>query len=622
MKHTRAATFWRCGISATGAAAVLGALAAFASIEAYAASMDGPTVYAQRCAACHDAGADRTPPRAQLQRMSTEEIVAALVRGTMQVQASGLSTEEIRSVAAFLGARGRGQEVAAPRPNPCTKPAASLDLRAPSWNGWSVDLANTRYQSKPGVKAADVPRLKVKWAYAYHGRQAIGQPSIVSDRIFVTSVTGKVSALDARSGCELWTFDADGTVRTPVVVAQLPKGGPAKYAAFFGNNNTAVEYAVDAETGKLLWQTKVDAHVVARLTGAPVYYDGRLYVPVSSHEEPAAGRANYQCCTFRGAVVALDASTGNLVWKGFGIPKEPTQFKLNAEGKPLLGPAGGAIWSAPTIDVERGRIYAGTGNSYTDADTDGGNDSIVAFDLNTGRRVWANQVTPNDNFLMGCGRDKKGKGNCPEQGGPDFDFGSSPILATMTNGKQIIVAGQKSGMVYGLDPDNGGKTLWQTRVGKGSALGGIEWGMAADDRLVYVPVSDVGARQDGTPGIYAIELTTGKVTWAVPTPTVECAWGSAKCERAQAAAATVIPGVVFSGAFDGHLRAYSTKDGKIIWDYDTAPEMKTVNGLPVEGGTIDSGGVTIADGMVLINSGYGSWGKPGRLLLMFTVDGK
>jgi polyvinyl alcohol dehydrogenase (cytochrome) len=357
------------------------------------------------------------------------------------------------------------------------------------------------------------------------------------------------------------------------------------------------------------------------LTGAPTYHDGVVYFSVSSHEEVASGSDKYPCCTFRGAVVALDAATGKQIWKAYGIPVEAKQTKTSSSGVQLFGPAGGAIWSSPTIDVKRKLIYVGTGNSYTDVDTQGGNDSIVAFDLKTGKRVWANQVTPKDSFVLGCPKGKEGTGNCPANSGPDFDFGSSPILRTLPNGKQIILAGQKSGMMYGLDPDKNGELVWQTRVGQGSALGGVEWGFSADSQNAYVSVSDA-ILQAGAPGLYALQLATGKLQWQVPTPTVTCSWSSGRCLRAQAAATSVIPGIVFSGAFDGHLRAHSTVDGKIVWDFDTAPAQNTVNGLHVEGGSIDATGPVIANGMVYINSGYGSWGKSGRLLLAFSVDGK
>jgi polyvinyl alcohol dehydrogenase (cytochrome) len=541
----------------------------------------------------------------------------------MQLQASGLSHEEVRGVAGYLSARQFGDAQAEiPKINLCAKPGGAIDLSAPRWQGWGNDVENTRYQAKPGLSAKDLARLKPKWTYAYVGRSAIGQPTVIGDRVFVTHANGRVSALDAKSGCEYWNFETNSSVRTPVIVVPIAnKSAPTKYAAIFGTFS-AVEYALDAETGAELWHTKMDDHVVARLTGAATFLNGVVYVPVSSHEETTAPSEKYACCTFRGAIVALDSVSGKVIWKAFGIPSEPKPLKVNTSGVQMFGPAGGAIWSAPTIDTKRGLIYAATGNSYTDADTDGGNDSIVAFDIKTGKRVWASQVTPKDSFLLGCSKGRAGKGNCPEEIGPDHDFGSSPLLRTLAGGKQIIVAGQKSGLVYGLDPDQQGRVVWQTRVGAGSALGGIEWGFSADLENAYVPVSDVGAGAAGTPGLYALNLATGKQKWAVPTPTVECTWSGGRCARAQAAASTTIPGVVFSGAFDGHLRAYATGDGAILWDYDTSPASDTVNGAHVEGGTIDATGATIVNGVVYIASGYGSWGKSGRLLIAFSVDGK
>jgi len=591
---------------------------------ATATSMNGETVYAQRCATCHDNPVDRIPPRAQLRRMTPEDIVAALTKGAMQIQASGLGEEEIHNVAGYLSTREFGDaQAAAPKLNPCAKPGAAFDLKKPSWMGWGNGIDNTRYQPKPALAAKDVARLKPKWAYAFTGRSAVGQPTIVGDYLFVTHASGRVSALDAKTGCEYWNFETNSNVRTPVSVAALPHvaGESVKYAAFFGTFS-AIEYAVDAQTGSEFWHTKMDEHAVARLTGAATFHNGVLYVPVSSHEEPAAAKENYPCCTFRGAVVAVDAVSGKVIWKAFGIPNEPAPLKINSAGTQMFGPAGGAIWSAPTVDAKRGLIYAATGNSYTDAETQGGTDSIVAFDIKTGKRVWASQATPKDSFLLGCPKGKESKGNCPQELGPDHDFGSSPMLRTLASGKQILIAGQKSGIVFGLDPDDQGKIIWQTRVGKGGPLGGVEWGMAADLENAYVPVSDIGAGEGGTPGLYALNLSTGKQLWAVPTPTVDCGWSNGRCKRAQAAASSVIPGVVFSGAFDAHLRAYATKDGTIIWDYDTSPAMDTVNGVRVEGGSIDATGAVIVDGMVYIASGYGNWGKMGHLLIAFSVDGK
>jgi polyvinyl alcohol dehydrogenase (cytochrome) len=380
-------------------------------------------------------------------------------------------------------------------------------------------------------------------------------------------------------------------------------------------------YAVDANTGERVWSTLVDTHAVARIVGAPVFHEGRLYAPVSAAEESAARDPKYPCCTFRGSVVALDAATGEVLWKSHAIRTPPAPTKINTAGAQMYGPAGGAIWSSPTIDPERGVLYAATGNSYTDVDTDG-TDAIVAFDLKTGERRWVNQRTRADNFVIGCPKDKAGQGNCPEKGGPDFDFGAPPILRTLPNGRRILIAGQKSGMVYGLDPDAGGKLVWEARAGRGSALGGIEWGMAADDEYVYVATSDAGVREGALPGLSALSIADGSLRWRTPTPQVTCSWGKDLCPRGQPAAVTLIPGVVFSGALDGHIRAYDAATGAILWDFDTAREVPTVNGPPTAGGSIDNGGATVANGVVYVNSGYGRWGKPGRLLLAFSVDGE
>jgi polyvinyl alcohol dehydrogenase (cytochrome) len=285
----------------------------------------------------------------------------------------------------------------------------------------------------------------------------------------------------------------------------------------------------------------------------------------------------------------------------------------------MYGPAGGAIWAAPTVDPKRGVIYGPTGNSYTDV-VSGHTDAIMAFDLISGKVKWTNQVTPKDNFLVGCRQ--PGVGNCPEEAGPDHDFGSSAILRTLPNGKQVLLAGQKSGVIYALDPDNEGKKIWEVKVGNGGALGGIEWGFAADEENVYVPVADPGgaARK---PGLTALKIATGEKLWQIPAPPPKCSWGTVRCINSQSAAATVVPGVVFSGTSDGHLRAYATKDGTIIWDFDTGAAVPTVNGGITPGGTLDGSGPTVANGVLYTNSGYGRIiGRAGNLLLAFTVDGK
>jgi polyvinyl alcohol dehydrogenase (cytochrome) len=597
----------------------------------------GATVYKERCATCHDMPeATRSPSRENLKARTVQQILASLEPGgTMAAQGQPLSTAEKQAVAAFLSG-------AAPAPAPATSGAAAVSIPSlttaatpaidpsvgacapsmisaampnpsshPMWNGWGNDHANTRFQQAKaaGLTAADVPKLTLKWAFAYAGANvASGQPTMAAGRVFVGNQNGLVYSLDAKTGCTYWTFKAEAGVRTAITVAPAGSG----HVAMFGDIRANV-YAIDAQTGKQLWKIKVDDHAFARITGAPSYANGRLYVPVSSVEEVAGARPNYPCCTFRGSVVALDVATGKQIWKSYMIPEAPKEVGKNSAGTPQFRSAGAAIWTSPTIDVAKNMIYVATGNAYTSPAAPS-SDAVVALNMSDGAIQWTQQATPGDVFVIGC---KPGVENCPSEVGPDHDFGNSPILRTLPGGRRILTLGQKSGVVYGIDPDNKGKILWQLRVAKGGELGGIEWGSAADEQNIYVPVSDVLRPPAEAGGLVAIRLTTGEQVWHAPPAPLKCEKGPA-CTGAQSAPVSVIPGVVFSGSVDGHLRAYSTADGKVLWDFDTIREYQTVNGVKGQGGSIDAAGPVIAGGMLLTNSGYGQWrGKAGNVLLAF-----
>lgn len=424
--------------------------------------------------------------------------------------------------------------------------------------------------------------------------------------MFVGSYSGNVYSLDASTGCIYWSYDAGAIVRTGIDVAR----SGSQWAAFFGDGK-GFAHAVDAQTGKGLWKIKMDEHPLARITGTPVFSNGRVYVPVASGEELASSQTpKYRCCTFRGSLAALDAATGKLVWKTFTVSDPPKQYKPNAEGTPMFGPAGAGVWSAPTIDARRKGVYVGTGNSFTGIEINT-SDAILAFDLDSGSLLWSSQVTPHDNWVPGC---PKGV-NCPENPGDDYDFGSSPILRTV-NGKEMLLAGQKSGFVYGLDPDKRGEIVWKTRIGQGTGLmGGVAWGMAADDQTIYAAVSDIN-RADGTPGLYALKIGTGMKTWNTPAP-------KGAGNTAQAAAVSAMPGLAFSASMGGHLRAYSTKTGEIVWDFDAKRDFETVNKVAAKGGSFNGAGPAISRGMVIANCGYGfAGGQAGNVLLAFSVDGK
>jgi len=598
-------------------------------------AQDGAAVYKQHCAQCHDAGLNRAPQPIAMTMMTPEHVLAALTDGKMAEQGKALTPAETRAVATFVTAKAFGiAETAAE--GFCTGHPAAFDkpFSMPYWNGWGAGSANRRLQTAEmaGLDADRTAKLKLKWAFAYPGAmRAFAQPTVAGGRIFAGSDSGKVYALDAATGCIRWMFKADAPVRSAISIGPLGE----KWAAFFGDQR-ANAYAVDATTGTLLWKVHVDEHPAAVITGSPALYEGRLYVPASSYEEVTGASPKYECCKFRGSVTALDTATGKVIWKSYTIPEAPQPVRKNKQGTQLWGPSGASVWSSPTVDTKKRAIYVTTGDAYSDPPAKT-SDAFLAFDLDTGKLLWSRQMTAGDAFVVGC----PGGDNCPEANGPDFDFGCSPNLVDLPNGKRALVAGQKSGMVHAIDPDQQGEVLWQVRVGKGGSLGGVQWGNASDSKNVYVALSDYkvgssGGRDSGAQktlfgtyakpnpkaggGMFALNLATGARVWSTPPP--ECG-DKPGCSPAQSAAVTVIPGVVFSGSIDGHLRAYSTGDGHILWDMDTALEYQAVNGAKAHGGAIDGPGPVVVGGVLYVNSGYAFiGGMPGNVLLAFSVDGK
>jgi polyvinyl alcohol dehydrogenase (cytochrome) len=530
-------------------------------------------------------------------------------------------------IAAVVTGSGAASETV-PRPvepekNLCADPPGPVALGSAQWNGWGRDLENSRYQPEPAIRAADVPKLGLKWAFGYQGSMASGQPTIVDGRLFVTSAAGRVYSLDSKTGCTYWTYDAQAGVHTAVSIGELAPPRivqPARTkkskhkrtlthldvrkapsAVFFGDDRGAV-YALDAEKGTLLWKTQIDGHPLARIQAAPTLYQDRLYVAVASSEPSAAADATYPCCTFRGSVAALDIKDGHVVWKTHTVTEEPRPSLKSEAGRQEFGPAGVPVLSSPTIDTNRGVLYVATGSSSTAIDQPLA-DAVVAFALADGALRWARQP--------------------PRQESDAAEFESSPILRTLASGKQIILAARRSGVIYSLDPDHGGEILWQSKVVDGKAPGDIEWGPAADHHTLYVALSELTEPQGMSGSLTALDIKIGAKRWQTLAPTPACAWGATGCAHGETQAVTVIPGAAFSGSTDGHLRAYSTIDGKILWDYQTAKDFATVNGVKASGGSLDQGGATIVNGMVYINSGYGQRvGQPGNVLLAFSVDGK
>jgi polyvinyl alcohol dehydrogenase (cytochrome) len=593
-----------------------------------AQSQTGEQMYKESCAQCHDAGVGRAPMRDAFRDMTPERVLAAMETGEMITMGQRWPAEGRRSIAEFLTGKAFGTSLTT-EPSPkamCAPGESDFALTGPAWNGWGTNTSNTRFQdaATAGLTGDQVPRLKLKWAFGFPGElSANAHPTYAGGRVFVGSPGGKVYSLSAATGCIHWYFDAGAGVRSAISIAKIG----SVYAAFFGDAK-ANAWAVDVATGKQLWKTRVDDYPVARITGSPVFYDGKLYVPVASGEEATGGVPTYECCKFRGSLVALDAATGKQVWKTYTIAEPARPTKKNKVGTQLWAPSGAPIWSTPVIDTKLNLGYVTTGDNYSEPGTNT-SDSFMALDLKTGKIVWMRQMTANDAYTSACRMPDRT--NCPDVNGPDFDFGASPILVTLRNGKRALLAGQKSGMVHALDPDNKGAILWQVRVGKGGTMGGVQWGSAVDQANIYVAVSDIKRimldytnTTDADPnqggGMFALRLDNGERIWY--TPPIGCG-DRKRCSPAQSAAVSAIPGAAFSGSMDGHLRAYSAANGAVIWDFDTERAYQTVNGVEGRGGSLDGPGAVIAGGMVFANSGYtAAGGAPGNVLLAFSVDGK
>ena len=577
---------------------------------------EGAALYAARCAACHDHASGRVPPKVLISiTRSAEDVIDTLSLGVMRSQATGLGPDQIRDLAVYLTGK-QPQPRAAADANPCLS-AAAPRLADGDWRSWGLDLASSRFQTEPGFSAAQVPHLKLRWTFAYPGRAAFNQPAVVGNLVLTGGTGGRVFALDARSGCTYWSYDAGSLVRTGIVIAELPAARApdhqAHTVAWFGDDRGTL-HAIDVRDGRRLWTQRLDDHPITRLVGTPQLYGNTLYAPVSSFEEVAAADPKYHCCTFRGSLVALDAGTGRQLWRAYTV-RTPAQEVKTASGQSLSGPAGGAVFSAPTIDPEHGRIYIGTGDSYTNVVSDSTN-AVLALNLSDGARVWTHQVAKNDAWILLC--NGQPTGNCPSPLGPDFDFSSSPMLITH-GARQFLVAGAKSGIVYGLDPQAGGRLLWQRVLAHGTPNGAILWASANDGARAYVATSEYDPQAQKGPGaLVALDPASGAVRWRTPTPDDPCAWGSENCSHALLAGVTVIPGVVFAGAMDGYMRAYDARDGHIIWQFDTGKSFDAVNGVRGHGGAIDYGGEVVAHGMLFVNSG--SMRQPGNLLLAFSPE--
>ena len=500
-----------------------------------------------------------------------------------------------------------GPATALTNPCPANRELGSLDA-TPSWSGWG-GAGNARFQTKSaaGLTPADVPKLKLKWSFGLpEGKSMYSQPSVAFGRVFVGNDNGVVYSLDAKSGCVYWAYQADMFGRFAPIAAPISGYPGTRYAIFFVTRD-ANAYALDAHDGKLLWKTQVRSGL-NNLSATAAYHDGRLYVPMSGTETLVGGDLNYECCKSRGSVAALDANTGKVLWRTESVQEPLRQLGENANGKQRWGPAGASVWNTPTVDAKRGLIYVGTGNSFgrIAAAT---SDSILALRMADGVMVWHHQEFERDAFMARCQATNAATSNCPDTLGPDYDFGGSSAILQTINGKDILLAAGKGGVAIALDPDNKGELVWRTQLWENkapSASGLVVWGGAADGVRVYYPLQQAGG------GLKALDLKTGKVDWNAAINADQ---------RGQAGPASAIPGVVFTGGWDGILRAVDA-GGKVIWTFNAVRDLDTVNGVPAKGGSFGSAGPVIAGGMVFAASGYPGTlrGTPGNVLLAFGME--
>lgn len=583
--------------------------------------LPGKTHYQRACATCHEGQVKKAPHREMLGLMTPEAILGTLTGGLMQMQGAALSEDQQKQVAEYLGGRALGNAQSADLPK-CDADQ-QLDLQKPiAAKNWGLNLTNDRAVNaeQAGVDGSSVASLEPAWAVAFPGaNRARSQPLLAGGLMFVGSHGGSVYALDEASGCQVWRYEAAAEVRTGFALSQWEPGNQAKPGLYFGDVLGNV-YRLDASSGEESFRVRADEHPNATITATPSLLDDTLYVPVSSLEVSLAVDPAYPCCTFRGSVVALDAVTGEERWKTYTIEETPAEQSKNSAGTPMMGPSGAVVWNSPSIDVARGQLYVGTGENMSSPATLT-SDAIIALDLQTGAVRWSFQATANDVWNTACDTDQPA--SCPPENGPDFDFGAATILAAGRDGRELVLAGQKSGFVHALDPDSG-KLVWQTRVGRGGIQGGVHFGMAAANGQLFVPITDMadGREYDNParPGLHALDISSGKLQWYTPAPDV-CA-GRASCHPGFSQAISTAGGLVYAGGMDGVLRVYRAQDGEELFELDATKDFKSLTGEQASGGSFGgAAGPIVSNGRVYISSGYGIYNHmTGNLLLALEID--
>ena len=493
--------------------------------------------------------------------------------------------------------------------------------QSPSFTFTRSDGNNPRHldAAQAGLTTDDFPKLELAWALAFPDTSGLrAAPVIVGSTLFYSATdSGRVFALDINSGCAKWVYTADSRLRSSIAYSEVDESHVLVFS-----DSAGMIHNVDARSGERIWIASGQASDnQGMLTGTPVVTGDKVIVPVSGSGVITGGNPNYECCENHGAVTALNLRSGEKLWEYHTMPAAEYTGQVSSTGVKQRGPSGAPIWTTPTVDEKRGQIYVTTGEN-TSHPTTNTSDAIIALDLDTGEAKWVFQALENDMWNFGCSA--RGP-NCiilEDTNSVDFDFGGPAILVGMPD-RDLLIAGQKSGDLWALDPDTG-SLVWNQRVGEGTALGGNHWGIASNFDRAFMTINDPeGMNENSRPGIYSYFVGTGEPSWfyeVEPECNDERSERLRRCESLFGFSATPlsVDGAVITGGLDGRLFVFNSESGELIYEYDTVRDYETINGVEGYGGSIDSHSISAGSGMVFVGSGYGQFRQvPGNVLLAF-----
>ena len=597
----------------------------------------GETLYEQHCDTCHSLPEVKAPQLATLKKMPFVRVNRSLEFGMMVQQAAHLSSDDRYAIARYLSSANTQVRDEWIDEQAC-EATGPLNISAGAEDNWGFGDHNRRsIESGASISPDDVGNLKLAWSLSIPGATEMRSQPVAADGIlFLGTSNGNVLAIDQDSGCIHWRFSANSAVRSSLNLDTTNDGKPTLFFA----DDLGTIYAVNASNGRLRWRTSQRWFPVSVISGSLSFHDNALYVPVSTFETALAGVDTYPCCRSHGGVAAIDATNGTLIWKYETTP-HANKVGTTSAGTDIWGPSGAAVWTTPAIDTKRGRLYIGTAQNMS-APATHNSDSVIALDMGTGEEAWVFQALAGDIWNVAC---HLGRANCPENAGPDFDFGGGITLTQDEYGHDVIVAGQKSGVVYALDPERSGAVIWEQRLSQGTSNGGIHWGVATSGDTVWVTVADPPRQREGyvpKPGIHALDLANGKVRWSQPVnrncqldpasvPRVGLVamqdgepanpWPECSFYYGHSAAPLHANGVVYAGALDGKLRLLDAASGEVLRIIETNREYSSINDIDGHGGAIDLSGVAVDGDRLFVYSGYGMFGQmPGNVLLAYELS--